>query len=54
LKNRAIVALPAFILSSAVHDYHIGMATGFFTPLFLIMFAGIGGMAVGNGVMMTS
>lgn len=37
-----------------MHDYHIGMAMGFFTPLFLVMFAGIGGMAIGNNVMIMS
>lgn len=49
LKNRAIVALPAFLLSSMVHDYHIGVAMGFFTPLFLILFAGIGGKYMTKG-----
>lgn len=43
MKSKAIVALPAFVLSSAVHDYHIGVGMGFFSPIFLIMFAGIGG-----------
>ena len=48
LKHKAIVALPAFLLSSAVHDYHIGVGMGFFAPIFLIMFAGIGGTLAGT------
>ena len=46
LKSKAIAALPAFLLSSAVHDYHVGVGMGFFTPIFLIMFAGIGGVCL--------
>ena len=41
------MALPAFIISSAVHDYTVGVGVGFFAPIFLIMFAGIGGVLIG-------
>ena len=44
VKSRGLAALPAFLASSLMHDFHLGIAMGFFTPIFLIMFAGIGGL----------
>ena len=43
---RALAGLVVFILSAFMHDFIIGVSMGFFLPVFLIMFALIGGLFV--------
>ena len=44
IKNRWITAIITFFLSSLVHDYQLGAALGYFTPVFLVLFTGCGGV----------
>ena len=41
---QSLASLPALILSSVLHDLFMGISTGFFFPVFILLFATIGGM----------
>jgi len=45
--HRPLAAVfPVFLVSSLFHDYHISVGVGFFAPVFLVLFAGIGGILI--------
>lgn len=43
LKSSWLTALVVFLVSSFMHDYHIAAATGYFLPVFMVLFTGAGG-----------
>ena len=43
LKSSWLTALVVFLVSSFMHDYHVAVATGYFLPVFMVLFAGGGG-----------
>lgn len=50
MPHRSLAALPAMIISSILHDFFTGVSMGFFAPVFIVLFAIIGGIVLVSGV----
>jgi len=48
--HRAVAGLVVFVLSAFMHDLIIGFTMGFFLPVFLLLFAVVGGIVFATGV----
>lgn len=52
-RYRGLAVLPGIIMSSFLHDFFVGVSTGFFFPVFLFLFATLGGIVMVTNVKFT-